>query len=445
VLKVLEDSSYYLLGREHLTIDMSQYVANGDTAALLIAHTIHHMDANDNEIWRWRSFDHYDITDVDDYIDLTQHQIDWTHCNAIEIDRDGNILLSTRNFSEITKINRQTGDIIWRFGGEKNQFQFQNDNRGFSRQHDVRRFSTGHLALFDTGKYLTPVYSSYVEYILDEQALIARLVRRYSREETVFTASRGGVQELSNGHTLISWGENQDPSITEINSKDSIEFEIIFTAYTHQYRAYRFNWETNLFIVNVDSMDFGSVDVGDSSIRLIELRNPKDEAVIINEIFSRESVFSVVDSLPLIIPPLKSIKLSLLFKPDTNGYYTDKLNIRSVNDTLLIGHQVVLIGGTDVVPVQDTKHTVLSYSLSQNFPNPFNPETTISFSLPQRERVIIKIYNLLGEEMLEFINEEFEAGDYSFNFQSDGLASGIYLYRMNAGKFVRTRKFILLK
>lgn len=444
-LQVLEDSSYYLLGKEHLTIDMSQYVANGDTAALLIANTIHHMNANDNEIWRWRSFDHYDITDVDDFIDLTHHQLDWTHCNAIEIDKDGNILLSTRNFNEITKINRQSGDIIWRFGGKKNQFQFQNDNRGFSRQHDVRRFSNGHLAFFDNGKYLIPAYSSFVEYILDEQDLIARLVRRYSRNETVFTASRGGAQELSNGHTLISWGENQTPSITEINSKDSIEFEIKFSSYAHQYRAYRFNWKTNLFSVNVDSMDFGLVDVGDSTIRLIELSNPKDEAVIINEIFSSESVFSVVDSLPLIIPPLKSINLSLMFKPDTNGYYTDKLNIRSVNDTLLIGQQVVLSGGTDVVPTEDTKQTVLYYSLLQNFPNPFNPETTISFSLPQRERVIIKIYNLLGEEMFEFINEEFDAGDYSFKLLSDGLPSGIYLYRMNAGEFVRTRKFILLK
>lgn len=444
-LQVLEDSSYYLLGKEHLTINMSQYVANGDTAALLIAHTIHHMDANDNEIWRWRSFDHYDITDVDDFIDLTHHQLDWTHCNAIEIDKDGNILLSTRNFNEITKINRQSGDIIWRFGGKKNQFQFQNDNRGFSRQHDVRRFSNGHLAFFDNGKYLIPAYSSFVEYILDEQDLIARLVRRYSRNETIFTASRGGAQELSNGHTLISWGENQTPSITEINSKDSIEFEIKFSSYAHQYRAYRFNWKTNLFSVNVDSMDFGLVDVGDSTIRLIELSNPKDEAVIINEIFSSESVFSVVDSLPLIIPPLKSINLSLMFKPDTNGYYTDKLNIRSVNDTLLIGQQVVFSGGTDVVPTEDTKQTVLYYSLLQNFPNPFNPETTISFSLPQRERVIIKIYNLLGEEMFEFINEEFDAGDYSFKLLSDGLPSGIYLYRMNAGEFVRTRKFILLK
>jgi Arylsulfotransferase (ASST)/Cep192 domain 4/Secretion system C-terminal sorting domain len=444
-LQVLEDSSYYLLGREHLTIDMSQFVANGDTAAILIAHTIHHMDANDNEIWRWRSFDHYDITDVDDFIDLTQHQIDWTHANSIEIDRDGNILLSTRNFSEITKINRQTGDIIWRFGGEKNQFQIQNDNRGFSRQHDVRRFSNGNLAFFDNGKYLIPEYSSYVEYILDEQGLIARLRRRYSRDQTVFTASRGGVQELSNGHTLISWGENQNPSITEINSKESIEFEIMFTSYAHQYRAYRLNWKTNLFLIDVDSMDFGLVEVGDSSIKLIELRNPKDEEVSINEIFSRNSVFSFVDSLPLVIPPHKSIKLSILFKPDTNGYFVDKLNIRSVNDTLLIGQQVVLRGSSDVVTAEDTKQTVLSYSLSQNFPNPFNPETTISFSLPQRERVIMKIYNILGEEIFEFINGEFDAGNYSFKLQSNGLPSGIYLYRMNAGEFVRTRKFILLK
>ncbi len=59
--------------------------------------------------------------------------------------------------------------------------------------------------------------------------------------------------------------------------------------------------------------------------------------------------------------------------------------------------------------------------------------------------MIIKNYNLLGEEMFEFINEEFDAGDYSFKLKSDGLPSGIYLYRMNAGEFVRTRKFILLK
>jgi outer membrane protein assembly factor BamB len=160
------------------------------------------MDANDNEIWRWRSIDHYDILDVDQYVDLTQHQIDWTHSNAIEIDTDGNILLSTRNFDEVTKINRTTGDIIWQLGGERNQFTFINDTRGFSRQHSVRRLSNGNLILFDNGHYLIPEYSSVVEYEIDETNFTATLVRRYTRNESVFSRLRGGVQELPNGNIL---------------------------------------------------------------------------------------------------------------------------------------------------------------------------------------------------------------------------------------------------
>ena len=63
-LQVLEDNSYYILGREFLTVDMSKYVEDGDTAAIVQAHTIHHMDVDNNEIWRWRAIDHYDILDV---------------------------------------------------------------------------------------------------------------------------------------------------------------------------------------------------------------------------------------------------------------------------------------------------------------------------------------------------------------------------------------------
>jgi hypothetical protein len=140
-LQVLEDGTYYVLGREFVTIDMSQYVPGGDPAAVLITQNIHHMDTNDNELWRWRSIEHYDILDVAEYIDLTRHLIDWTHSNSVDIDIDGNIILSTKNFNEITKISRQTGEIIWRLGGERNQFQFINDNRGFGGQHDARVLS----------------------------------------------------------------------------------------------------------------------------------------------------------------------------------------------------------------------------------------------------------------------------------------------------------------
>ncbi|HEY6438339.1 MAG TPA: aryl-sulfate sulfotransferase, partial [Ignavibacteriaceae bacterium] len=281
-LRVLPDGSYYVLGKEFLNIDMSQYVQGGDTAAILVANTIHHMDANDNEIWRWNSFDNYNILDVADGINLTNHVIDWTHCNSIDLDSYGNVIISTRNFNEITKISRQTGEIIWRLGGEKNQFQFINDNRGFSRQHCARVFSNGNIALFDNGLYLIPEYSSFVEYEIDENNFTATLVRRYTRNESVFSQVLGSVQELANRDILICWGASQNPVVTEINEQDSIQFEFRFIDFGRLYRVYRFKWETNLFTLSSDSIDFGIVSIGDSSLAEINLYNPKEAEVIIN-------------------------------------------------------------------------------------------------------------------------------------------------------------------
>jgi len=446
-LIVQQDSSYYILGRAHITVDMSQYIEGGDTAATIVAHTIHHMDANDNELWRWNSIDHYDILDVDDNVDLTLHTIDWTHCNSIEVDFDGNIIVSTRNFSEVTKIDRQTGEIIWRLGGKKNQFQFINDNRGFSRQHDVRRHSNGNLFLFDNGHYLIPQYSSYVEYELDENNLTATLIRRYSRNESVFTRSRGGVQELDNKNILISWGENINPYITEISAEDSIEFEFVLPSLLHKYRAYRFPWQTNYIFVNSDSLNFGIISVGDTSLQDLWLINRKDSIALINEFYIKDSIFAVLDSLPIAVPGHDSVKINVMFKPYTDGIFLDKLNIRYTSDTLLTGKQVRLIGQTTLVSIRDKneEESVKEYYLGQNFPNPFNSSTNIVFSTPKKEKVSLKIYNSLGEEIEEVVNGEFPAGKHTIKYTTTSLPSGIYYYRITAGSFTQTKKLLLLK
>ncbi|MCG6914003.1 aryl-sulfate sulfotransferase [bacterium BMS3Abin03] len=445
-LQVLKDGSYYILGREHLTIDMSQYVEGGDKSALLVAHTIHHMDANDKEIWRWRSFDHYDIFDVDDHIDLKQHQIDWTHCNSLEIDSDGNLLLSTRNFDEITKIDSQTGDIIWRLGGKKNQFRFINDTIGFSRQHDVRKRSNGNLMMFDNGHFQSPQFSSYVEYKLNEDSLTATLIRRFSREESVYSESRGGIQELPDGNTLISWGENQDPCVTEFNDKGSIEYEIKFTTLTHQYRAYRFPWKTNYFYVNTDSLNFGTVSLGDSSFQKIWIKNTQHDSAIINEFYFKDSTFSVTNELPINIQKNDSVKLVVKYKPYRSGYFHDKLNIRYVNDTLLLGKQVDLYGTSNgiISNVQNQKGKK-GYSLLQNYPNPFNPTTDIRYRISKSNFVSLKVYNALGKEVAILVNGKKAPGNYKVEFDGTNLPSGIYFYRLRAGKFVTTEKMVLLK
>lgn len=90
----------------------------------------------------------------------------------------------------------------------------------------------------------------------------------------------------------------------------------------------------------------------------------------------------------------------------------------------------------------------LKYSLEQNFPNPFNPMTTIKYSLPKDENVKIIVLNSLGQQVAELVNNEVKAGNYEIRFSAEGknaLASGVYFYQINAGDFVRMRKMILLK
>jgi enterochelin esterase-like enzyme len=88
---------------------------------------------------------------------------------------------------------------------------------------------------------------------------------------------------------------------------------------------------------------------------------------------------------------------------------------------------------------------VATYDLSQNYPNPFNPVTKISYTLPQPDFVIIKVYNLLGEVVATLVDEEKPVGEYEVTFNGSNLSSGIYIYKMQAGMFSDAKKLILMK
>src|SRR5207249_3043080 len=85
------------------------------------------------------------------------------------------------------------------------------------------------------------------------------------------------------------------------------------------------------------------------------------------------------------------------------------------------------------------------YTLEQNFPNPFNPATKISFNLPSGEFVTLKIYDALGREVATIVNEHRDAGSYQETFDAARLASGLYTYRLRAGSFMQTRKMMIAK
>jgi|GEM_PF-1286959 len=88
---------------------------------------------------------------------------------------------------------------------------------------------------------------------------------------------------------------------------------------------------------------------------------------------------------------------------------------------------------------------ITDYVLEQNYPNPFNPSTTIKFGIPEKNNVVVKIYNSLGSEIATLVNEVREAGSYEIQFNANNLSSGIYYYKIESGNFVETKKMILLK
>lgn len=102
---------------------------------------------------------------------------------------------------------------------------------------------------------------------------------------------------------------------------------------------------------------------------------------------------------------------------------------------------------TNITAVDDGNAPALltSYFLSQNYPNPFNPTTTIVYALPKAGQVTIELYNALGQKVKTLVNQFKSAGSYTVDFRADDLPSGIYLYKMDAGKFTRTMKMVLMK
>ncbi|HZW38822.1 MAG TPA: T9SS type A sorting domain-containing protein [Ignavibacteriaceae bacterium] len=99
----------------------------------------------------------------------------------------------------------------------------------------------------------------------------------------------------------------------------------------------------------------------------------------------------------------------------------------------------------EVTTFVQNENVVYNFSLSQNYPNPFNPSTTIKYSIPKQNIVSLKIYDVLGNEVDQIVNEEKPAGEYEANFNASGLSSGVYFYRINSGEFSQVKKLLLLK
>jgi len=100
-----------------------------------------------------------------------------------------------------------------------------------------------------------------------------------------------------------------------------------------------------------------------------------------------------------------------------------------------------------ISPIKPTKYPKLpnEFTVEQNYPNPFNPTTNIQYSIGSKQRVLLKVFDLLGKEILTLVHEEKPAGVYKVEFNASKLSSGIYFYQLQAGDFIETKKMILMR
>jgi hypothetical protein len=235
-------------------IDLSLTIPGGNRNAIVVGSILQELDLSKNVVFQWRSWDYIPIADT--YMSTTASAFDYIHVNAYDIDTDGNILASFRNTCEIVKINRLTGDIMWRMGGKHNQFTFIGENEAnsptyFTYQHTIRRLANGNFTLFDNGNLHPVKVSRGVEYQIDQVSKTATLVWEYKHPSGIFAPNRGSVQRLTNGNTVMGWGGAWvggvgTQALTEIRPDKSIAFDMGFVDKMGSYRGFKYILSTSL-------------------------------------------------------------------------------------------------------------------------------------------------------------------------------------------------------
>ncbi len=202
-------------------------------------------------LFEWHSLEHVglDETYSKPGEDTAYPGIDYFHINSIDVDHDNNLLISARKTSAVYKIDRNSGEIIWRLGGKKSDFEMGPGAR-FAYQHDARRQRDGTISIFDNGSTIfrngvakAVEESRGIVLELDEQRMKASLVREYTHPDKQYADAAGNVQILPNGNVFIGWGRAL--AISEFSNDGKLLFDARLPRQNRSYRAFRFPWSAH--------------------------------------------------------------------------------------------------------------------------------------------------------------------------------------------------------
>jgi len=212
----------------------------GHRHGLVIEGVVQELDIrNGRVLFEWRSLDHVPVSES--YQGVAT-RFDYFHVNSIDVDTDGNLLVSARNTWAVYKIDRGSGRVLWRLGGKKSDFAM-GPGTAFAWQHDARHHGTGDnlVTLFDNADapQVQP-QSRGLAIALDAKRRRATLAHAYVHRPPMLAHALGSVQTQPNGNVLVGWGT--EPYFTEYTAGGAVVFDAKLPHGGENYRTLRFPW-----------------------------------------------------------------------------------------------------------------------------------------------------------------------------------------------------------
>ncbi|CEM29881.1 unnamed protein product [Vitrella brassicaformis CCMP3155] len=228
----------------------TQYMRHKGRTVRINAAVFTEQDKYGNPVFEWRMWDYMTVDEMLQF-GMLNDQGDVAHPNGISRSPDGNHVYSLRHMG-VMKVNRRTGDVMWRLGGHHgfSDFKFVNEPRPFAFQHFAHEIKNGNILMFDNHVNHDGEVARAVEYQLDHKAKTATKVWEYTHGNQIYSLANGSVQRLSNGNTAICWGgmgvgpdmqgDWSAPFYTEVKPNGEVVMEMYFEDGQNSHSAHKY-------------------------------------------------------------------------------------------------------------------------------------------------------------------------------------------------------------
>lgn len=256
-IELTPDGTALVLAYAPVSFDLRPYGGSAD--GVVLDQVVQEIEVSTGRVlFEWHSLDHVPVDQTTVPVPTDPGDTwDYIHGNSVELDTDGNILLSGRSSSAVYKIDRRTGELVWTLGKmaqdwvENGKFFTvvpkagqDEDDVWFASQHDARRRADGTFSVLDNGGGSGLALRDYTRGLvlaLDETAMTVTLVKEVRRTPNdIFSQSQANYQELAGGHDLIGWGSH--PTATEFDATGTPVWEVRYPDRVQSYRAFRQEW-----------------------------------------------------------------------------------------------------------------------------------------------------------------------------------------------------------